>query len=219
LNCILVANRTFERAQRLAESLGGQAVHFDALTEKLPLADIVICSTSAPHIVLHAPEVQAALLQKAAHLKVAAGTSRMLIADLAVPCNADPAIAALPGAVLVKIDDLALDLHRHPLSDCRIETVLAQELAYFRGWCSARRSAALIRLLHERAEAICEAEVQRTLRRMGPLTDEQQQQIRMMAQALVNKLLHQPVNWLRRIPCDEDPQPYLNLIEDLYQIS
>ena len=48
LRCVLVANRTYDRAERLAAALGGRAVHFDALAENLAAADIVICSTAAP---------------------------------------------------------------------------------------------------------------------------------------------------------------------------
>lgn len=225
LHCVLVANRTYDKAKQLAEALGGQAVHFDALREYLSVADIVICSTSAPHILLHAGDVQAVIQDKIRQAGTAietadqSGVTRMLIADLSVPCNADPAIAELPGVKLVRIDDLALDLQRHPLSDPRVEEVLSQELNYFQEWCSARRSAALIRALRQQAEAICEAEIQRTLRRMGTLTEEQKEQIRLMGQALINKMLHQPIDWLRHIPCDEDPEPYYELIEELYRIS
>ena len=59
LHCILIANRTYERAQMLAASLGGQAVHFDKLPESLVQADVVITSTGAPHIVLHADSREA----------------------------------------------------------------------------------------------------------------------------------------------------------------
>ena len=60
LRCILIANRTYERAEKIAKNLNGTAVHFDVLDEVLMQADIVICSTGAPHIVLHADAVEKA---------------------------------------------------------------------------------------------------------------------------------------------------------------
>ena len=52
LSPIFIANRTYERALRLAEELGGKAVKFDKLSEVLVDADVVFCSTSAPHYLL-----------------------------------------------------------------------------------------------------------------------------------------------------------------------
>ena len=64
LRCVLIANRSYERAQKLADAIGGQAVHFERMLESLVEADIVITSTGAPHIVLHADPVRKAMADR-----------------------------------------------------------------------------------------------------------------------------------------------------------
>ena len=196
LRCVLVANRTFERAQKLAQSLGGRAVHFDALAENLAEADIVICSTGAPHIVLHVEEVQRAM---------AARPDRpLLVADLAVPRDADPAIGHLPGVRLADIDDLdTLVQTRHPLAAAvrqAAEAIVRDELDDFRAWYDARLSVPVIRALRSKADAIRQAELERTLRRLGDLTPQQQRAIEAMSQAIIGKLLHDPIIRLKEPP-------------------
>lgn len=214
LRCILVANRTFEKAQKLAQSLNGTAVRFDALDEVLARADIVICSTGAPHLVLHADSVAKAQRTR--------GGRPLLVADLAVPRDADPQIAVIPGVRLANIDDLdTLVKTGHPLtaSVCReVEAIVDQELDGFRRWYTARRCAPLIRALHERAEAIYQGEVEQTLRRLGPLTPRQQRLVQALGKAIAAKLLHEPTVRLREASPGEDLADTLALVQDLYGI-
>lgn len=95
---IFVANRTFAHAEELAEQLGGQAIHYDALQTMLTQVDILISSTSAPHYVLHADEIARIMAER--H-----GRPLCLI-DIAVPRDIDPDCAAIPGIHLVNIDNL-----------------------------------------------------------------------------------------------------------------
>ncbi len=220
LRCVLVANRTYERAERLAAALGGHAAHFDALVENLAAADIVICSTGAPHLVLHAADVERALAIRpvppasfptreggATFAPLLQGerpgtrSSPLLIVDLAVPRDADPAIGEIPGVHLADIDDLeAIVRANHPLAVTVREVaegVVAEELAGFRGWLAARCCAPVIQALRARADAICQAEVEKTLRKLGDLSPRQQEAIAAMARAIANKLLHNPIVHLK----------------------
>ncbi len=214
LRCIMVANRTYERAEKLAKSLKGTAVHFDVLDDILMQADIVICSTGAPHIVLHADAVAKAQ-------KIRYGRP-LLIADLAVPRDADPKIASIPGVQLANIDDLEIIVKTsHPLTASiyqEVEAIICEELEGFCQWCNARRCAPVIRALHSRAEAIYHAEVEQTLRRLGPLTPRQERMVEAMGKAIANKLLHEPTVRLRKLSPDEDPSTYLEMIQNLYGI-
>lgn len=215
LHCIMVANRTFNRAQKLAEDLKGIAIHFDALDKTLKKADIVICSTGAPHLVLHADTVRRA--------QAARGGRPLLVADLAVPRDADPGIASIPGVRLANIDDLdEVVKTRHPLtaSVCReVEDIVREELEGFRCWHDARRCAPVIQALHQKAETICQSEVDHTLRRMGSLTSRQQQMVQAMGRAIVAKLLHEPITHLRELPPEEETSTYLEVVQDLYDLQ
>ena len=195
LRCILIANRTYERAEKIAKNLNGTAVHFDVLDEVLMQVDIVICSTGAPHIVLHAGAVEKAQ-------KVRCGRP-LLVADLAVPRDADPNIASIPGVKLANIDDLEIIVRTgHPLtaSVCReVEAIVQQELESFCQWYGARRCVPVIRALHNKAETIYQAEVEQTLRRLGPLTPHQERLVQSMGKAIASKLLHEPTVHLREL--------------------
>jgi glutamyl-tRNA reductase len=219
LHCVLVTNRTFERARRLAQNLGGgvsaRAVRFDALSENLAQADLIICSTGAPHIVLHLETVQAARSMKRPR--------PMLVADLAVPRDVDPAIAALPGVRLVDIDNLeALVEKRHPLAAavCRqAEEIVSQELDKFLAWQAAREAVPLIQALQCRAQEICLEQTQHTLRRLGGLTPEQQGAVEAMGQAIAGKLLHEPIVHLKEPPLDTDLDQYKAWAEWLFGLE
>jgi glutamyl-tRNA reductase len=191
------------------------AVHFDALDETLTQADIVICSTGAPHIVLHADTVRKA--------QEARKNRPLLIADLAVPRDADPQIASIPGVRLTNIDDLEIIVKTgHPLtaSVCKeVEEIVEQELESFHHWWDARRCASIIQALHLKAESIYQAEVQQTLRRMGSLTPRQEQLVQAMGKAIAGKLLHEPTLCLRELPPDEDATAYIEMIQDLYGLQ
>ena len=215
LRCVLIANRTFEKAQKLAKNLNGTAVHFDVLDEVLMKTDIVICSTGAPHIVLHADAVEKAQ-------KIRFGRP-LLIADLAVPRDADPRIASIAGVQLANIDDLEIIVKTcHPLTASifqEAEAIVREELEDFCQWCNARRCAPVIRALHSKAESIYHAEVEQTLRRLGPLTSQQERLVKAMGKAIANKLLHEPTVHLRELSPDEDPSHYLELVQELYGIQ
>lgn len=215
LRCVLVANRTFDRAQRLATCLGGSAVRFDALTENLATADIVICSTGAPHIVLHADAVRRAVSHRP--------PGSLLVVDLAVPRDVEPSIADIPAVRLADIDDLeALVQANHPLGVAvreEAERIVQEELDGFRSWQDARCCVPVIQALRERAEAICEAEVAKTLPRLGDLTPQQQDAVAAMARAVANKLLHEPIVNLKEPPDGSSPDAYADLTGKLFGLN
>lgn len=214
LRCILIANRTFAKAQKLAKNLDGRAVHFDALAEALTNADIVICSTGAPHTVLHTETVKRAQLVRV--------NRPLLVADLAVPRDADPGIATIPGVTLANIDDLdGIVKTSHPVTASivqDVEDIVRREIEAFCQWAAARRCVPVIQALHARAEDIYRSEVEQTLRRLGPLTPRQERLVQAMGKAIAGKLLHEPTVRLREMSPDEDLSLYLALVQDLYGI-
>jgi glutamyl-tRNA reductase len=215
LRCILVANRTFERAQRLAHALGGQAVHFEQLPQSLVEADIVICSTGAPHIVLHTAVVQRAM--------EARPHRRLLVADLAMPRDADPAIASLAGVQLVQLDDLELQVQaRHPLAAGvrqQAEEIVQEELECLQAWLEARRHAALISSLQKQASAIVQAQVQKTMRKLDGLSPEGQQAIERMGQAIASQLLYHPIRYLKTKESRLDLPEVEALLQELFGLE
>ncbi len=96
---VLVANRTFERAQELARSVGGEAIRFDALFEFMERADIVLSSTAAPHIIIHRAQVREVMERRCGR--------PLIFIDTAVPRDIDPGVTEIEGVHLYNIDDLS----------------------------------------------------------------------------------------------------------------
>lgn len=199
LNCIFVANRTYEKALKLVHQLGekhASAIHFGNLEECLLNADIVICSTGAPHIVLHAEQIEQIMAQRS--------DKPLLIVDLAIPRDADPSIAKIGNTCLKDIDDLQdLAESMYPLTADAIyqaEMIVEEELDAFLEWYQARMQAPIIRGLREKADSILQSELEFTMRRLGDLTPQQQKAITLMGQSIVNKLLHDPFTCLKNPP-------------------
>jgi glutamyl-tRNA reductase len=215
LRCILVANRTYERALKLAETLQGEAVHFDALDESLERADIVICSTGAPHIVLHEQVIRSAIRKREGR--------PMLVADLAVPRDADPGIARLPGVHLADIDSLdALVQVHHPLAApvrASVESILLEELQDFLAWRECHRCSPVIRALREKASAICHEQVQLTLNKMSDLSPDQQRLVAALGESLVSKLLHDPLTSLRQPPGGFSTGECAEMVRALFELE
>lgn len=217
LRCVLVANRTFKRASKLAAILGedrARAVHFDALEENLLKADIVICSTGAPHIVLHDGVVRMAMQARP--------NCPLLAIDLAVPRDIDPAIAGIQGVSLVNIDDLeTLVQERHPMAASVLaaaEAIVCQEMHSFQEWNDARRYAPLIRALNSKAESICQEQLNYTLHRLGEITPEQQQAVEAMGKAIIKKLLRDPILCIKDPPESISQTETARLVEALFGI-
>jgi len=212
LRCVLVANRTYDRAERLAANLGGRAVRFDALAENLAAADIVICSTGAPHLVLHADDVRRAMAARPSPNPQSPTPNPHLLA-----------IGAIPGVRLADIDDLeAIVRANHPLAAGvrdAAEAIVQEELAGFRSWLAARCCAPVIQALRARADAICQAEVEKTLRKLGDLTPRQQELVAALARAVANKLLHEPIVHLKAPADGRTPAEMLRAAEALFGLD
>jgi glutamyl-tRNA reductase len=190
---ITVVNRTPARATTLADRWGGRGLPLDHLRHALADADVVVTATGAPHFIITAELVAEAL----------AGRPQrpLLLMDIAVPRDVDPAARALPGVRYFDLDSLEAFLHdalaERQQAVPQVEAIAAGEMARFGDWLAARDVAPVIAGLHAKAEAIRRAEVDKTLRHLPNLTPAERQHIESLAEALVNKLLQAPTGRLK----------------------
>ncbi|HEX9986784.1 MAG TPA: glutamyl-tRNA reductase [Thermoanaerobaculia bacterium] len=197
---VFVANRSHQRAVELANRFSGQAVNYDAVDEQLPACDIVIASTAAPHYVIDAAQVERAL-------EFRRGRNLFLI-DLSVPRNLDPEIARIDGAYLYNIDDLQhvaeqnMDRRHQKAGDA--EAIVRAEVDAFRRRLVAQDAVPTILELQQRLESIRSGELEKCLRKVGPVTAEQRAAIEMLSTQLVNKILHYPILQLKE--ASDEPQ-------------
>jgi glutamyl-tRNA reductase len=185
---LLVANRTWSRATELAARCGGRAVEWADLPAALVQADVVLASTGSPGTLLTASDIEAVLAARAGR--------PMLVVDIAVPRDVDPAVGTLPGVTLFDMDDLSAFADRAMESRRRevplAEKIVAEEVERYEGVSAAREVAPLIAALHERAEEIRAGELARYSRRLSGLDDTQSGAVEAMTRAIVAKLLHDP---------------------------
>jgi len=196
---IVVSNRTHSRAEELAAGIGGVARPFEALHEELVHADVVVCSTASP-TPLFTKDSVAAVLKPRRHRP-------LFMVDLAVPRDIAPEVNSLDGVYAYDVDDIdkviAEGSAARSAEASKAEVIIAEEVARYARARSVREGVPVLAQLRQRAEQIARAEVAKTLGALGEaLTDKQRKSVEAMAQAIVNKLLHEPTARLRAVPQD-----------------
>ena len=190
---IFVANRAIERAQALAERFHGIAMQYDAVPSYLEQCDIVIASTAAPHFVVERADVERA--------RATRRMRNLFLIDLSVPRNIDPSIAAVDGAFLYNIDDLQhvadanKELRLQKAGEA--EEIVSREVDGFRKRLLAQDTVPTILELQQRLEEIRAAELEKCLRKLGPVTAEQRAAVEMLTTQMINKILHYPILQLK----------------------
>ncbi len=210
---ILVANRTYQRAAGLAASIGPSAigVPFRRLAQALVQCDIVISGTAADGFVLGLQEIRPVTAGR--------GGSPLLIIDIAVPRDVDPAVRHIPGVQLFDIDDIEAvtqdGLRGRQREVRRVEAIVEEEVAAVLQWWRSLDVVPVIASLRERAEAIRRRELERALRRLPDLDEEARQRIEAMTEAIVKKMLDRPI---ARLKDGADKGLYMEALQDLFEV-
>jgi glutamyl-tRNA reductase len=190
---IFVANRSYDRAVELADRFHGEAIQFGAIDPYLATCDIVIASTAAPHYVLEPRQIDRAL--------AARKMPNLFLIDLAVPRNIDPAVGQIPGAYLYNIDDLqhVADSNRELRlqKTGQAEEIIVKEVETFRRRLASQEAVPTILELQQRLESIRTTELEKCLRKLGPVTPEQRSAVEMLTTQMINKILHYPILQLK----------------------
>jgi glutamyl-tRNA reductase len=208
----VVANRSEARAAELAARVGAEAVGLDELEARLAEADVVVGSTSSPGFVLTREQVERARRR-----------GPLLLIDLAVPRDLDPAIHELDECFLYDIDDLeavvaeTLDARRHEAQ--KAERIVAAAAEDFRTWQAALDVVPAIASLRARAEEIRDAELQRAESRLGSLTESQRQAVEALASRIVDKLLHLPTVRMKQAAAAADGVAYAEAVRHLFGLG
>ena len=190
---IRIANRTAGRAAALAERVGGVEVSFDSLVEELPGVDVVVSSTGSGEWVVGSELVAGALDRR---------EDPLFFIDIAVPRDVDPVVQNLYRAYVYDVDDLQAVVDRN--SDDRTaaaaagEAMIGPAVLEYMSWLSTLHVVPLIKELRDGAERIRRHEVARALKGLG-LSPEEAGAVEKMSHALVNKLLHGPIQELKAL--------------------
>jgi glutamyl-tRNA reductase len=185
---VLVANRSSAPAEGLAAKVGGRAIDLFELTGQLATVDVVLTSTGAQALILEHADIERAMDERA--------DRPLLIIDIAVPRDVDPAAAGIPGVTLLDMDDLR-QFADAGAAGRRREAVKARGLidgavTRYVDEATSREAAPLVASLHDRAEAIRTGELERVSGRLAGLDARQREAIEAATRAIVAKLVHEP---------------------------
>ena len=212
---ILVANRSHDRAVALAEQFHGRAVTFETFRHEMLDADIVISSTSAPHLILKKEDMQAIILERR-HRPI-------FLIDIANPRDIDPGCNEVDNVYLYNIDDLqsvvSANLKERQREAERAEVIIEREVGVFQAWLRGLDVVPTIVSLRDRVEEIRAAELEKAMARMGDLTPDQRATIASMTTAMMNKILHQPMSELRRRAVHQDGHVYSAVLRRLFGLE
>jgi glutamyl-tRNA reductase len=210
---VLVANRTFERAQDMAERFCGTAVPFERFYDSVQDADIVISSTAATEHVITKSDLAPAAKHRAQPL---------FLIDIAVPRDIDPAVNDLPNVFLYDIDDLSgvveANLEERMAEARRAETIIDEEMAAFLTWVESMEVVPTVTAIRAKAEVIRKMELEKALKKLD-LTDKERKTVEALTCAIVNKMLHGPTARLKKVSSDKDGYIYVEAARMLYGLE
>lgn len=182
-----IANRTAAVARELASETGGIAAQLDDIREIVPRVDVVVSATGASTYVI-TPD----------HLADRTGVP-LLVFDLALPRDVDPAVGELPGVDLTDLDALVPDEPAERWAgDIRaMEAAIAAELHQFKAWTLTRRAAPVIAALRRHVEAVSAQELDRVAPRLTGLSESEWDAVTTLTNRLIDKMFHHLVLRLR----------------------
>ncbi|NTV13608.1 MAG: glutamyl-tRNA reductase [Desulfobulbaceae bacterium] len=190
---VVVVNRTFERAVKLARQFNGKAAGLDELHTQLEDIDILISSTGAPGMVLMKDDVKPVMKQR--------HNRPLFLIDIAVPRDLDPELNKIDNVYLYDIDDLqqVVDVNKgeRDKEAARGESIVAEETLKFVQWLEGMEVSPTIAELRSKADSICQAELARTFGNLKDLSPKARVSIEKMAGAIVSKMLHDPIRYLK----------------------
>ena len=173
LSPIFIANRTYERALKLAEELSGKAVHFNQFEEVLADADVVICSTAAPHYLLTKDILSKLMGQRT-------NKNGLMVIDISNPRNVEKAVQEIASVKLYNIDDLQLiadkNKQQREKSIEKAVKILDEELVILNEDMKSFSVRLIISSLLSQAEQVRQKELATALNMMGNV-DERERKI------------------------------------------
>jgi glutamyl-tRNA reductase len=215
VNTVFIANRHYDRAIGVAETIGGKAVRFEKLPDELIEADIVLSSTGSPHTLIHADELQTVMEMRKGR--------PLLLIDIAVPRDIDTAVGEIPGITLFDMDDLQnvvdnnLSVRRS--ESAKAEIVVAQEVEKFERWLTTLDVIPTIAELRRRAQSIAEQVVTENVGKFEDLSDADRARMEAMAGAIVSRMLHEPTLKLKKSSEEDSAYVYIQALRELFALD
>jgi glutamyl-tRNA reductase len=210
---IVVANRTAERAERLATTLEGRGIGLDGLGEVLREADVVVSSTGATGVVVPADVVEAAVRARSGR--------PVFFLDLALPHDIDPAVRRLPGVTLTDLDTLRGVLEGTETAEDveAVRRLVAEEVGAFLSWQRSVRVAPTVVALRSQAAEVVAAELLRLEHRLPHLAPADREEVAVTVRRVVDKLLHTPTVRVKELASSPGGEEYAVALRELFGLD
>jgi len=211
---IFVANRHADRALSLAQRFGGSVVGLDKLPDQLLRADIVLSSTASPHAIVGREELELVMAERERR--------PLLLIDIAVPRDIDPACGELEGVSLYDIDDLqgvvARNLSSRAEEAPRALEIIEEEIHRFARWLGQLDVLPTVSALREHGSAIVEQVLAENSGRWESASPRDVARVEAIARAVMSRLLHEPTIRLRSLGGDRG-HASLQLVRELFGLQ
>ncbi len=208
---IMVTNRTFERAVKLAEEFRGTPIRFDELPVHLKRADIVLSSTGASHFIIQKQEVEEVIRIRR--------NRPMFFIDMAVPRDIDPDANQIDNVYVYDIDDLnnviETNLEERQREALKAEEIVTEEVRSFRRWLDGQQVTPTIITLRRKYEEVKNIEVTKAVSVLGGEDPKTRKVVESLASSLLNKILHAPIAALKK---DADGRNQMELVATVREI-
>lgn len=212
---MVVANRTLERAVDLARRFKAETVPFEHLHDMLVRTDVVLSSTGSPEPILNYHDVKSRMRERR--------NRPLFFIDIAVPRDVDPKVNSIDNVYVYDIDDLqgVIDLNRQERKKEaeRAEHIIAEETLRFHDWLGTLNVVPTIVALREKAETIRRGELQKTFSHLSHLSGNDRSAIETLTQAIVKKLLHDPILFLKKKADRESKDVFVDYTQQLFNLS
>ena len=208
---IFVANRHADRALSVAQRFGGSVVGLDKLPDQLVRADIVLSSTSSPHPIVGREELELVMHQRDGR--------PLLLIDIAVPRDVDPACGELEGVTLYDIDDLqsvvARNLSMRAEETPRALEIVEEEIHRFARWLGQLDALPTVSALREHGNDLVEQVLAENGGRWESASPRDIARVEAIARAVMSRLLHEPTIRLRSLAEDRG-HASIELVRELF---
>jgi len=214
-NRVKVMNRTLDHAEEMAEKMGATAVKFEDRERHLKTADIIVSSTACPHYILSRAEADAIAKQRQ--------HKPMVIIDIAVPRDIDPAAREVEGIHLFDMDDLE-QVVKHNAVGRRSAAEAAEEIVQaevdgFRRKLMAERVVPTIVALRQRLDDLCQQELEILRQEFGPFTEDQDQALTTLTNHITQRIAGSLARELKELPERSEQEALTAAVKRLLELG
>ena len=212
---VMVTTRNYQRAIELAKQFKGIPIAIDTFKQEMLHADIVICSTGAPHPVITTHDMTDIIRARQ--------NRPLCIIDIAVPRDVEDGVRDIDNVYLFNIDDLqqivAVNMGERQKAAMTAEAIVQEEVVTMMGWMKTLETVPTIVALKKRAEGIRQREVDKVLSRLPGLSGAEREIVEGLASSIVNKLLHRPLVTLKEEAANANGTMYVDATRRLFSLD